>query len=82
MSTSTPKTKQIVEECGMLEYSTEAAFMRSLEKENNQLRGRMDAMKRDMAKVRDELEPAARNRHLMQVARPARTCLNIIRPYL
>ena len=82
MATTTPRTKQIVEECSMFEGSKEAAFMRTLEKENNRLQGRVDAMKRDMAKMREELEPAAGNRRFMQIARPARTCLNIIKLYV
>ena len=41
-----------------------------------------DSMRKAFAKITHELKHAAGNRKLMQVARPARTCINLAKPFL
>lgn len=78
----TPKTKAFLERSNLREDSEEAQFMRGLEKESNRLRIELEAVKRDLRTMREELTGPAGNRRLMQIARPARTCLNLIEEHL
>jgi hypothetical protein len=81
MSTSTPQTRDFIALHNLHEGSAEASFMRKLEKQNNALQAVVSKMKRDMKTIEAELRPAAFNQKSMQIARPARTCINIAKKY-
>ena len=54
----------------------------SMNKENNRLKSYIASFERDALKMQNELQSAANNRRFMQIARPARTCLNLLKPYI
>jgi len=56
-------------------------FARNLERERNRLKQENEQMKRLMGQVAQVLLPCAANRRFMQIAGPARQCLNLVKPY-
>jgi hypothetical protein len=49
---------------------------------NESLKIQRDNLLKDLGKIKNILSVPAGNRRLMQIAQPARECLNIIKPWL
>jgi len=82
MATNTPIAKRIIEAHNIDEQSPLARSIRSLEKSATKQQNEKARMKAAMLRIREEMKAPASNRQFMQVARPARTVLNLIKPFV
>ena len=75
----TPITTNFVKEHGLDPNADEVAFMRKLEKKSNALSLAVKKKDQALKDIASELKRPAENHKLMQIAKPARTCLNIVK---
>lgn len=76
------QSKRIIEKYGVDESSGLAQQIRTLEKIINKRNNEMARMKADFLRIKMELQSSANNHKFMQIARPARTCINIAKKWL
>ena len=79
---NTPISKSIIEKYNIDEQSDLARSIRSLEKSATKQQNEKARMKVAMVRIREEMKTPASNRQFMQVARPARTVLNLVKPFI
>ncbi len=77
----TPITNNIIEKHGIDPNSPLASSIRNLEKATIRQITKSSQIKSALARIEVELKPAASNQKFMQIAKPARTCLNIIKNF-
>lgn len=78
----TPISKHIIEKYNIDDQSDLARSIRSLEKSATKQQNEKARMKAAMLRIREEMKAPANNQKFMQVARPARTVLNLVKPFL